>query len=87
MTDDANDRADLDALGGGEAVPGALERLRDDGLLAHGAAVVVCALAARWGVEPADAVVGLAEGRAVGGDLSDFELRAGREEAELELDR
>lgn len=55
------------------------------GLLAHGVAVVGAACAVRWGIEPAVALVRLAEGTPIGSAFSDYELRFGTEEAESEL--
>lgn len=54
-------------------------------VLCHGVATTAAAAAARWGVEIEVALGHIAGGRALGEMFSDYELRAGQQEAESEL--
>jgi hypothetical protein len=55
-------------------------------LLHHGVAVIGAAAAARWGIPATEALRDLAEGRSLHGSFSHYELRAGREEAESDVE-
>lgn len=68
-----------------DAAAGAVAALRDADLLQHGVLVAATVAAARWGCLAVDAVAHLAAGRRLHGAVSDYELRAAREEAEDEL--
>lgn len=62
-----------------------VDALARAGVLQHGVVVVAAVLAARTGVEVADAVRALAAGQAPPADMSDYELRTAAEEAEADL--
>lgn len=62
-----------------------VELLIQAGLLRHGTATIATAAASRWGVEVADALHALGQGRSLGATFSDYELRVAQEEAQVEL--
>ena len=81
------ERAVAEVLGATPAQATAVvDQLADAGLLAHGVVVMAAVAAARWGIELPDAVVAMAEGRAVPEGLSDYELRTAAEEGEADVE-